>query len=191
MADTPTAPAERYRRVARGFSDRVAGVPEGGWDDPSPCEGWVARDIVAHVCSWVPGLLEAGAGITLPPGPDPQTDPASAWAFLDTHLQRLLDDPAVAGAVFDHPQAGQHTVADAICRFILGDVLIHTWDLAHATGQDESLDPDEVATMRTAVEPMLEVLVSSGHYGPRVVSDERFATLDPTGQLVALLGRAV
>lgn len=190
MADSARA-GDRYRRVAQGFSDRVAGVPESRWDDPSPCEGWMARDLVAHLCGWVPGLLEAGAGITIPEGPEPQSDPVGAWAHLNSHLQEILDDPVVAGSVFDHPQAGRHTVAEAICQFVLGDVLVHTWDLARATGQDESLDPDEVAAMRAGVEPMLDVLVRSGHYGPRVVSGARFATLDPTGQLVALLGRDV
>jgi hypothetical protein len=41
--------AARYRSVAAGFTRRVEGVPQTGWSDPAPCEGWVARDVVRHV----------------------------------------------------------------------------------------------------------------------------------------------
>ena len=40
---------------------------------------------------------------------------------------------------FSHPQAGDHPLDEAIGMFILGDVLVHTWDLATATGQSLSL----------------------------------------------------
>jgi acyl-CoA synthetase (AMP-forming)/AMP-acid ligase II len=43
----------------------------------------------------------------------------------------------------------------------LGDVLIHTWDLARATGQDETLDADEVHRMLVGIEPYDEMLRSS------------------------------
>ena len=40
--------AERYRRAAAAFTERVRAVPVGGWERPAPCEGWVARDVVRH-----------------------------------------------------------------------------------------------------------------------------------------------
>jgi hypothetical protein len=43
--------------------------------------------------------------------------------------------------------AGDHPLDQAIDRFVLGDVLVHTWDLARATGQDETLDAAEVERM--------------------------------------------
>ena len=39
--------AERYRRVAGDFTDRARAVPARAWENPAPCEGWVARDVVA------------------------------------------------------------------------------------------------------------------------------------------------
>ncbi len=27
----------------------MAGVPRDGWDAPSPCAGWTARDVAGHV----------------------------------------------------------------------------------------------------------------------------------------------
>ncbi len=41
--------AERYRRLAGTFEERIAAVPADRWEDPSPCEDWTARDVVRHV----------------------------------------------------------------------------------------------------------------------------------------------
>ena len=45
---------------------------------------------------------------------------------------------------------------------------MHTWDLARATGQDERLDPETCAQLLAGMEPIEELLRSSGQYGPRV-----------------------
>src|SRR4029450_3742402 len=58
--------ADRYRRVAGQFTARARQVPEGRWDDPAPCEGWVARDVVRHLVDWMPGLFLAGPALPLP-----------------------------------------------------------------------------------------------------------------------------
>ena len=71
--------AERYRRVAGRFTERVREVPADRWDSPAPCEGWVARDVVRHLVEWFPPFLECGAGIELTPGPSVDDDPAGAW----------------------------------------------------------------------------------------------------------------
>ncbi|HMQ25825.1 MAG TPA: maleylpyruvate isomerase N-terminal domain-containing protein [Acidimicrobiales bacterium] len=41
--------ADRYRRLADAFTAKVAAVPDDGWDVPTPCEDWTARDLVGHV----------------------------------------------------------------------------------------------------------------------------------------------
>jgi uncharacterized protein (TIGR03086 family) len=70
--------------------------------------------------------------------------------------------------------------------FCTGDVLVHTWDLARATGLDERLDPDEVHRMYEGMEPMDEVLRQSGQFGPRVrVPDDA----DEQTKLIAFTGR--
>ena len=178
--------ADRYRNVAAGFTRRVAGVPDNAWSNPAPCEGWVARDVVRHLVEWVPALLSAGASVTVPAIPPVDDDPAAAWSALDQALQATLDDPAVSQAAFDHPQAGRHTVEGAIAMFILPDVLVHTWDLARATGLDETLDPDEVHTLVAGMEPHDEMLRQSGHYGPRI---DVPADADEQTRLIAFLGR--
>ena len=75
---------------------------------------------------------------------------------------------------------------DAIATFVLGDVLVHTWDLARAGGLDETLDPDVVHDMLVAMEPLDEMLRASGQYGPRV---EVAPDADEQTRLIAFTGR--
>ena len=178
--------ADRYRRVAGRFSDTAAAVPAAAWERPAPCEGWVARDVVRHLVEWFPPFLHDGAGIDLPTGPPVDEDPVAAWRTLSDGVQTVLDDPATTGRSLDHPRAGQHPLDQAIGMFFLGDVLIHTWDLARATGLDETLDPDEVHAMLTGLEPFDEMLRASGQYGPRV---EVAQDAGEQTRLIAFVGR--
>jgi uncharacterized protein (TIGR03086 family) len=177
--------SERYRKVAGRFTERVNGVPEGAWDNPAPCEGWVARDILRHLCEWVPGYFESNVGIDLPKATMVDEDPGPAWTALSDAIQAVLDDPEMAGREFEG-RMGRQTVEQSIDMIVTGDVLLHTWDLARATGQDETLDPDEVHRMFEGMEPMDELLRTSGHYGPRVeVPDDA----DEQTKLIAFIGR--
>jgi uncharacterized protein (TIGR03086 family) len=65
-------------------------------------------------------------------------------------------------------------------------VFLHRWDLARATGQDETLDPDKCAEMLEGMLPMDDALRQSGHFGPRVeVPDDA----DVQTKLLAFIGR--
>ncbi len=180
-----TDAAERYRRVAAGFTDRVDAVPSDGWDRPSPCAGWAARDIVAHLAEWVPAFFRDAGGPTLPE-PTAAAGPAEAWHCLDAAIQARLDDPAAAAQMVNHPRAGEHRFDEAVGQFVAGDILIHTWDLARAAGLDETLDPELVHDMLVGVEPLDAVLRTSGQYGPRV---EVAPDADEQTRLIAFTGR--
>jgi uncharacterized protein (TIGR03086 family) len=177
--------SRRYRRVADGFTRRVEQVPDGAWDDPAPCEGWVARDVVGHLVEWMPALVLGGGGIPLPRTPSVENDPPGAWRTVDAALQGALDDPELAAREFDSP-AGHLSVEQAIGMLCIGDVLVHTWDLARATGLDETLDPDEVHELYVAMEAVDQLLRDSGQYGPKVeVPDDA----DEQTKLIAFTGR--
>jgi uncharacterized protein (TIGR03086 family) len=178
--------ADRYRAVADGFTRRATAVPDAAWDRPAPCVGWVARDVVGHLVEWIPPFLHDAAGVELPEGPSIATDPAHAWLTMSDGIQALLDDPKSASRDFYHPRAGRHRLDDAIAMFILGDVLIHTWDLARATGLDEALDAAEVAWMFEGMQGIDEMLRQSGQYGPKIDVDE---TADLQTRLIAFTGR--
>lgn len=59
------SPADEHRVIAAGFTDRVRGARPDASDDPAPCEGWVARDVVRHLVEWFPAFLRSGAGVEL------------------------------------------------------------------------------------------------------------------------------
>lgn len=177
--------ADRYRRIASGFTERVRAVPDAAWEHPAPCEGWVARDVVRHLVEWVPAFFRDAGGPNLPSG-SVDHDPVAAWISLDLALQAVLDDPSASAASISHPRAGTHRLDVAIDAFVTGDVLVHTWDLARATGLDETLDPAEVSRLLDGMEPYDEVLRSSGQYGARIPVPEG---ADPQTRLIAFTGR--
>ncbi len=178
--------AERYRRVAAHFTRVARAASEETWEHPAPCAGWTARDVVRHLVEWVPGLFAHASDLELPAGPSVDDDPVGAWLSLSDALQATLDDPASRTRRFAHERAGEHALPAAIDMFVTGDVLVHTWDLARATGGDERLDPDEVHRMLVGMEPMDEILRASGHYGPKVAVAE---DADELTRLIAFTGR--
>ena len=149
-------------------------------------EGWVARDVVRHLVEWFPAFLQGAAGITLPAGPSVDDDPVGAWRTQTDAVQALLDDPDTADREHDLPHIGRMPLGQAIDMIYTSDVFLHRWDLARATGQDETLDPDKCAAMLEGMLPMDEVLRQSGQYGPRVhVPDDA----DVQTKLLAFIGR--
>ncbi len=179
-------PADEHRRVAGQFTETVEGVAPTAWDNPAPPEGWVARDVVRHLVEWFPAFLEGSTGISLPSGPSVDIDPLGAWTTQTDAVQALLDDPVSAERIYDLPHIGTMTLGQAVATIYTGDVFLHRWDLARATGQDETLDPAKCAEMLEGMKPMDDVLRQSGHYGPRVeVADDA----EVQTQLLAFIGR--
>ena len=175
-----------HRSIAGRFTALVEGAPADAWDDPSPVAEWRARDVVRHLVEWLPAFLEDGAGVRLPPGPSVDDDPVAAWQAHVDGVQALLDDPATHARLLRNRHIGELPLDDAIDRFYTSDVFLHTWDLARATGQEPALDPVRCAAMLAGMEPMDDLLRSSGQYGPRVAVPP---DADPESRLVAFIGR--
>ena len=177
--------AERYDRLSARFTQVVVAVPDSAWESPAPCKGWVARDVVRHLVEWVPGFFES-SGVVLGGGPSVDEDAARAWEALDASIRRNLDDAEIAGLEFEHAIAGRHTFENAIDTFVTPDVLVHTWDLARATDQDDTIDAAECSRLLGAMEPMDAMLRQSGQFGTRVaVPDDA----DDQTKLIAFTGR--
>jgi uncharacterized protein (TIGR03086 family) len=179
-------PADEHRRIAAAFTATVEGTSPAAWDNPAPVEGWVARDVVGHLVEWFPAFLQGSTGISLPAGPSVDDDPVGAWRTQTDAVQALLDDPATAEHEHDLPHIGTMQLGQAIDMIYTSDVFMHRWDLARATGQDETLDPDKCSQMLEGMLPLDDVLRASGQYGPRVdVPDDA----DVQTQLLAFIGR--
>jgi uncharacterized protein (TIGR03086 family) len=177
-------PAERHRQISGGFTERVRGAS--AWDAPAPVPGWAARDVVRHLVEWLPAFLASGSDVRLPAGPSVDADPVAAWQAHSDAVQALLDDPATAARRLSNPHIGELPLDRAIDQFYTSDVFMHTWDLARATGQDERLDQEFCAQLLAGMEPMEEIIRSSGQYGPRVpVKDNA----DVQTRLLGFIGR--
>jgi uncharacterized protein (TIGR03086 family) len=175
--------AERHRRIASDLTDRVQQVTD--WAAPAPVAGWTARDVVDHLVTWLPGLL-SGGGVELPTGPTVGDDPVAAWTFHADAVQALLDDPDRSAAPFSHPQIGSMSAGQAVDRFYTSDVFMHTWDLARASGQDATLEPEFCTHLLAGMAPMEDLIRASGQYGPEV---EVPADADPQTRLIGFIGR--
>ena len=171
--------AGRWDALAKAFTARVEGTRD--WDAPAPCEGWTARDVVHHL-TWMPGLYLGAVGRPVPELP---TEPVAQWHTIDAVVRELLADEALL-AQETSTMAGQMTLGALIDMTGLMDLLVHTWDLARATGQDETLDAQECAAFLSGIEPMDAMIRSSGQFGPRVgVPDDA----DAQTRLIAFTGR--
>ena len=180
----PADPPDRHRAIAGGFAALTEQVTD--WEARSPVDDWRVRDVVRHLVEWFPSFLEHGTGIALPAVPDVDEDPVAAWRAHAGHVQDLLDDPATADKVLSNVHTGDVPLPEAIDRFYTNDVFMHSWDLARGAGLDDRLDPEECARLADGMEPISEMLSSSGQFGQRVpVGDDA----DGQTRLLGIIGR--
>lgn len=178
---------ERFRKVSTGFSVVVEQISDDEWELPSPCDGWVARDVVSHLVEWVPAFFFEPWPAVAKPIPPVESSRLGAWRALSEALESALGDDDVAKEVADTPIGPMSFVAamEMICT---PDIFFHTWDLARAAGLDETLDPGEVHRLLVGMEPLGDALAQSGQYGPRVAVPD--GSSEQT-RLLGLIGRRV
>jgi uncharacterized protein (TIGR03086 family) len=176
---------ERFRRAAGDFTGLVESVADDAWERPSPCEGWVARDVVGHLVEWVPEFFFGRWPTATVSIPAVELSPLAAWRALTMAIESALADDGVAQQAADTPM-GTMTFEVAVEMVCTPDVIVHSWDLARATGLDETLNPEDVHRLLVAIEPLGDALEQSGQYGPRVAVPD--GSSEQT-RLLALVGR--
>ncbi len=161
-----TEVAKRYGAVARGFAVRLEGVVPDAWPIVTPCADWTVRDLVAHVTTTHRRVIATLDG-TDPVDVDLDADLVPQWhAATGTVTQALDDRPrasTLVGGMF-----GEQTFESLVGRLVCSDTLIHTWDLARATGQDETLDPGAVAKALESLTPLDDAIRRPGGFGPKI-----------------------
>jgi uncharacterized protein (TIGR03086 family) len=180
-----------YARSVERFLAAVDRVPADRWAAPTPCPDWDVRSLVNHVVGeerWMVPLLE---GQTI----------ADVGDALDGDL--LGDAPheaaAVAGtssvAAMSAPGATERTVHLSFGDFsgadygwqVLADHVVHTWDLAAATGSDRALPADLVEAVAGWWTGWQDGYRGAGAVGPAV---ELEGDVSPQDRLLASFGRA-
>ena len=164
-----TENSDNYRKALAGFSAVVDSVPKDGWSAQSPCPDWPARHVVGHVIGGTQMISAVDTGIE-PDYSDPAKaagdDPAGTFAKArDLALHALTEEnlaKIVKGPMGDMP------LDQIIGMFIVGDTLIHTWDLAKAAGLDVSLDPALVERTYNALVPIDAMIRMPNVFGAKV-----------------------
>jgi uncharacterized protein (TIGR03086 family) len=157
-----TSIGERYRRHAATQADQ--------WSRQSPCEAWSARDVVDHIVALHAAMM-ASAGRTLSPALSVQQDPLAAFQAARSDVGAVLDDPDLARSECDTPE-GRMTVERHIDEVVSDDLVLHGWDLARATGQDDTIDPgdlERIWSLTTAIPAeLMDKYRTPGAFGPGI-----------------------
>lgn len=158
--------AARWTRIADGFTARLVGVPPAAWTNQSPCTEWTAHDVAQHVVDTTRRLLTRLTGGD-PTPPDAGEDLAAAWQVESDAVRAALSDPERASTQVQG-MGGEQPFEELVSGVMCADTLIHTWDLARATGQDERLDPAGLKSAHAFLEPNDSMLRVPGGFAPRL-----------------------
>jgi uncharacterized protein (TIGR03086 family) len=135
-------------------------------DAPTPCEGWSVQQLVDHQLEWGPALVAAARKEVVPPAPVSNGTLDDLAAHLAALTEAWSEPAAWAGVT----RMGGPTELPAamIGGMVLGEIVVHGWDLAMASGQHptwpaELLEPVHDELVKTA-----ELGREMGAYGPAV-----------------------
>ena len=136
------------------------------WTGGTPCAEWDLRSLVNHVVVgnyWVAPLVQGSTiaevgdrydGDLLGDDPLAAYDASAAEADAAARAEGAMAAPC---AVSYGPVPGEVYLGD---HFI--DVLVHGWDIARASGQEATLDPELAEICLTVIEPDRDMLEGSG-----------------------------
>jgi uncharacterized protein (TIGR03086 family) len=178
-----------YLVAVFGMEAVIAAAPPESWDNPSPCEGWTARDVAGHAMGVIHNVAaRAGVGDVIDPFATPGAiagaDVLASWRGVRNRLLEAVDRP---GALQQEITSSFGTMnVDGFLAVMTGDAVIHTWDIARATGGNERLDPDLVIEVRKGLAARDEKLLRApGRYAAPLTADAS----DAQTELLAFAGR--
>ena len=171
--------------LVHSFDARVQATAPDTWGNQSPCSEWTARDVVVHVANNMLGIGAALRGEE-PTTVGPDEDIVGAWNAARDQFVSVVSTADLSQAV--PGPFGPMPAEQMIGRFVSTDVLVHSWDLARATGGDEQLDESTVAAAYSGLKPMDAMIRRPGVFGDKVDAP---ADADLQTEFLSFLGRAV
>jgi uncharacterized protein (TIGR03086 family) len=176
-------------QLYRAATDRAVAVVEAVTPDqlewPTPCSEWSVQQLIDHLVGGAEYLFAAATGSEAVPS---SGAPGTKYRTCVDRVLSALEMPGAMERVCVSPLGFDWSVAEAVAGTFF-DVLIHTWDLARATGQDERLNADLVQACSAMFLPeMPRRGREAGIVGPEVPLGEGASAQD---RLLAAMGRAV
>lgn len=168
----------------------VDGIRGDQWQLPTPDEDWDVRELVNHIVSGNFWAGELARGRTI----EEVGDRLDGDVLGDDATAAYDESASAASEAFRAPGAMEAACAvsygpvpgEVYAGHRLIDVLIHGWDVAKASGQDPTLDPELVEACWTVIEPQKDLLLGSGAFGSH---HETEPGADRQTALLELLGR--
>ena len=173
-----------WRQVADGFTERLEAVGPEDWARSTCCEKWDVTALVDHAIGaqrMVPKALGAGGDIDVT-----GDDQVEVWNTVHQAAERALSTPGALDEMVKLP-FGEMPARDGL-GFPLGDLLIHTWDLARAIGANDRLIAEACSVTYSNLQPIDSLIRAPGFFGPKL---EPAADADDQDKLLAFVGRAV
>jgi uncharacterized protein (TIGR03086 family) len=190
MEQTMTNPSDPISALARSYDDLAAVVSTMSpdqWASPTDCPAWDAKDLVNHILGG--GLMYVAANDGVLTGEDHGDligdDPKAAIESVAANNLASWRKPGALEGERTYPWGTFPAPVGLLIN--LGEVLVHTWDLADATGQPATID-SEAATLvfdLYANIPM-DGMRAGGVYGPELSVPESAPVTD---RLLGLLSR--
>jgi uncharacterized protein (TIGR03086 family) len=178
-----------FVRALDGFEAVLAGVAPGRWSAPSPCAGWSAADVVGHAIGALRGTEAIARGRyeeneeAEHPGSAIGDNPLVMWRVARADMMAALD-PAALARLVPGPW-GWMPLGEILERSPM-EYLVHTWDLAQATGQAAVLDTGLVHDALGPARQFAPLARGSGLIGPELAVPEGASDLT---RLLAIFGR--
>jgi uncharacterized protein (TIGR03086 family) len=182
---------ELYRRAQDSFGEHVHGVGAEQWSAPTPCTEWDVRTLVNHVLGEIRWAVPLFAGATIAEvghqfdGDLLGDDPVAAWDAAAPSALAAVDDPGAMDSTV-HLSFGDFPGSEYAMQ-LFADLLVHGWDLATATGQDQRMDADLVTACATWFAPIAESYRGAGATGAK---PELAPDADAQARLLADFGRS-
>lgn len=179
-----------HDRALDAFRRYLAGVRSDQWHAPTPCTEWDVHDLVDHNVEenlWASELLR---GRTLEEvgdryeGDQLGDDPLGAYDRSAAAAREAARETGAADGMV-HVSWGRIPAAVFLTQR-MGDLVVHGWDLAEATGQDSAIDPELLEACWATHEPMAEEIRQSGVFATDVTAPP---DADVQTRLLALVGR--
>lgn len=152
-------PEQLWQQAADNFERHLLSVTNDQWDGETTCDQWTIRDLVEHTLMWQRRALSLlGADL----------DPEAGWNEIRSAAIDTLSDPScLEGSVDTGP--GQSMDKHQVFGFALGDLLIHSWDLARSLGADETLPVKPVEAVQLGLDRVPEEMLRAPNmFGPAV-----------------------
>jgi len=184
-----TSPALLIGTAAAPHAALVRAATRVSLDTPTPCTDWDLRALLGHLLHWTPVLAAAGRGEQVA-APDESVDPVTGdWAdALNAARDRLAATWADPASWDGSVSLGgpQELPAPMIGGMVLGELVLHGWDLGRALGIEPEWTEDVLAAALGAVEGMAEQGREMGVFAPEVAVGADATTLE---RVVAVSGR--